>query len=82
VLEGCFNEGGDKLERESWLRLPADGYLRATAGRDGLLANFLGIRAKAVSNRWGLAISALQIEVLGEGEEPEASGDELGDGRN
>jgi len=35
VLEGCFNEGGDQLERESWLRLPADGYLRATAGRDG-----------------------------------------------
>src|SRR6516164_178893 len=35
VLEGCFNEGGDQLERESWLRLPADGYLRATAGTDG-----------------------------------------------
>jgi hypothetical protein len=35
VLEGCFSEGGDKLERESWLRLPADGYLRATAGSDG-----------------------------------------------
>src|SRR5215468_2641351 len=35
VLEGCFNEGGDQLERESWLRLPADGYLRATAGRHG-----------------------------------------------
>ena len=35
VLEGCFNEGGDRLERESWLRLPADGYLRATAGKDG-----------------------------------------------
>ena len=35
VLEGCFDEGGDRLGRESWLRLPADGYLRATAGRDG-----------------------------------------------
>ena len=35
VLEGCFNEGGDQLERESWLRLPANGYLRATAGGDG-----------------------------------------------
>jgi len=35
VLERCFNEGGDQLERESWLRLPADGYPRATAGREG-----------------------------------------------
>ena len=37
VLEGSFNEGEDQLERESWLRLPADGSLCATAGRDGCM---------------------------------------------
>jgi ChrR-like protein with cupin domain len=35
VLEGSFSEGGDQLERESWLRLPAGGHLRAAAGRNG-----------------------------------------------
>ena len=35
VLEGFFSEGGDQLERGSWLRLPAGGYLRATAGNNG-----------------------------------------------
>jgi anti-sigma factor ChrR (cupin superfamily) len=35
VLEGSFTEGGDQLERESWLRLPAGGSLRTTAGNNG-----------------------------------------------
>jgi anti-sigma factor ChrR (cupin superfamily) len=35
VLEGSFDEGSDHLETESWLRLPVDGCLRATAGKDG-----------------------------------------------
>ena len=35
VLEGSFSEGGEDLQRDSWLRLPAGGRLRAKAGAGG-----------------------------------------------
>jgi hypothetical protein len=35
VLEGGFEEGGEAFVRHSWLRLPPDHGLIATAGRDG-----------------------------------------------
>jgi hypothetical protein len=38
VLEGSFEEGGERFERESWLRLPAGATLRAVAGARGCQA--------------------------------------------
>ena len=38
VLEGSFEEGGERFERESWLRLPAGATLRAGAGARGCQA--------------------------------------------
>ena len=38
VLEGSFTEGGDRFEPQSWLRLPCDGTLGATAGPSGCKA--------------------------------------------
>jgi quercetin dioxygenase-like cupin family protein len=38
VLEGSFEEGGERFERESWLRLPAGAALRAVAGARGCRA--------------------------------------------
>lgn len=35
VLEGSFEEGAERFERHSWLRLPAGSALRARAGSDG-----------------------------------------------
>jgi hypothetical protein len=35
VLDGSFTEGGEEFTRLSWLRLPADATLRATADRGG-----------------------------------------------
>jgi len=35
VLDGDFNEGGERFERLSWLRLPPGSVLRATAGPAG-----------------------------------------------
>lgn len=35
VLDGSFQDGGDTLERWSWLRLPAGQDLRATTGPEG-----------------------------------------------
>jgi hypothetical protein len=35
VLDGSFTEGGEEFTRLSWLRLPADTTLQATAGRGG-----------------------------------------------
>lgn len=35
VLEGSFTEGGEQLEKHSWLRLPKGTALNATAGPDG-----------------------------------------------
>lgn len=35
VLEGGFEEGAERFERLSWLRLPAGSTLRARAGSDG-----------------------------------------------
>ena len=38
VLVGSFEEGGERFERESWLRLPAGATLRAVAGAWGCQA--------------------------------------------
>ena len=35
VLDGSFDEGGERFEPQSWLRLPRGGELRATAGPGG-----------------------------------------------
>ena len=35
VLYGAFDEGGERFEPQSWLRLPPCGRLSATAGKDG-----------------------------------------------
>ena len=35
VLEGSFEEGGERFGRHSWLRLPAGSTLRARAGSEG-----------------------------------------------
>lgn len=35
VLDGGFEEGGERFEPLSWLRLPADSVLRAEAGPEG-----------------------------------------------
>lgn len=35
VLDGDFAEGGERFERQSWLRLPSGGTLDATAGASG-----------------------------------------------
>jgi ChrR Cupin-like domain len=35
VLEGSFNERGENLQAQSWLRLPVGGRLRATTGPNG-----------------------------------------------
>jgi hypothetical protein len=35
VLDGGFQEGGERFERDSWLRLPADEDLAAVAGPTG-----------------------------------------------
>jgi len=35
VLDGAFDEGGERFEPQSWLRLPAGGMLRAEAGPEG-----------------------------------------------
>jgi hypothetical protein len=35
VLDGDFDEGGEHFVLQSWLRLPPQGRLDATAGRDG-----------------------------------------------
>jgi hypothetical protein len=35
VLSGAFDEGGERFEPQSWLRLPPCGRLSATAGNDG-----------------------------------------------
>jgi len=35
VLDGDFNEGGERFEPQSWLRLPVDSALHATAGPNG-----------------------------------------------
>jgi ChrR Cupin-like domain len=38
VLEGGFEEGGERFEPQSWLRLPTGSVLRATAGPSGCKA--------------------------------------------
>lgn len=35
VLQGGFEESGDRMREQSWLRLPQGGHLRAKAGTDG-----------------------------------------------
>jgi hypothetical protein len=35
VLDGYFDEGGERFEVQSWLRLPAGGALQAKAGPEG-----------------------------------------------
>jgi anti-sigma factor ChrR (cupin superfamily) len=35
VLDGGFDESGERFERQSWLRLPCDATLQATAGPEG-----------------------------------------------
>ncbi len=35
VLDGSFTEAGDTLRKHSWLRVPADGTVRAKAGNEG-----------------------------------------------
>ena len=35
VLDGAFDDGAEHFEGQSWLRLPADGVLRAKAGASG-----------------------------------------------
>lgn len=35
VLDGAFDEGGERFEPQSWLRLPTGSVLRATAGPQG-----------------------------------------------
>ena len=35
VLGGSFDEGGERFEPQSWLRLPSGSVLRATAGPEG-----------------------------------------------
>jgi anti-sigma factor ChrR (cupin superfamily) len=53
VLDGSFEEGADRFERQSWLRLPRLGVLRATAGpkgctvwvKTGHLRQILGLRS-------------------------------------
>jgi ChrR Cupin-like domain len=35
VLAGSFEEGGERFERQSWLRLPSASVLQATAGSEG-----------------------------------------------
>jgi ChrR Cupin-like domain len=35
VLDGCFDEGGERFEVQSWLRLPPGGALQAKAGPEG-----------------------------------------------
>jgi len=35
VLDGSFDERGEAFAPQSWLRLPPEGKLRATAGKDG-----------------------------------------------
>ena len=35
VLEGAFDEGGERFEPQSWLRLPPGSILKATAGPQG-----------------------------------------------
>jgi len=35
VLEGGFEQGGDKLRQHSWLRMPVNTETIATAGPDG-----------------------------------------------
>jgi ChrR Cupin-like domain len=35
VLDGYFDEGGERFEAQSWLRLPARGALQAKAGPEG-----------------------------------------------
>ncbi len=35
VLDGTFNEGGERFQRQSWLRLPAGSTLQAEAGPEG-----------------------------------------------
>lgn len=55
VLEGAFDEGNDRFERLSWLRLPAGSVLRATAGPDGCriwikTGHLLNIRGRAVGS--------------------------------
>ncbi|HME24401.1 MAG TPA: cupin domain-containing protein [Acetobacteraceae bacterium] len=55
VLEGSFEEGGERFERESWLRLPAGATLRAVTGawgcqawvKTGHLARVRGLPAAA-----------------------------------
>jgi hypothetical protein len=38
VLDGGFDEGGDRFEPQSWLRLPPGAALRARAGPAGCKA--------------------------------------------
>jgi hypothetical protein len=38
VLRGSFEEGGERFERHSWLRLPAGTVLQAAAGQKGCRA--------------------------------------------
>jgi hypothetical protein len=35
VIDGTFDEGGERFAPQSWLRLPPRGRLSATVGRDG-----------------------------------------------
>jgi len=35
VLEGSFNEGGDRLRKYSWLRMPVDSVIRAQTEDEG-----------------------------------------------
>ena len=35
VIDGAFEEGGERCERQSWLRLPPGSSLQATAGPAG-----------------------------------------------
>ena len=37
VLDGTFDEGGERFAPQSWLRLPARGRLSAIAGREGCI---------------------------------------------
>jgi anti-sigma factor ChrR (cupin superfamily) len=56
VLDGAFEEGGERFERLSWLRLPTGGVLRATAGAHGCrlwikTGHLLTIRGSAVAGK-------------------------------
>ena len=43
VLEGGFDDGGDRFEPQSWLRLPPGAALRVPAGAAGRLLHLVKI---------------------------------------